>query len=65
MCEYFALCFFNLDITEILQTYTEELCGMFFYEFSNCSSMKSVQNVLTIQNSDKYFKGKRGFYMYL
>lgn len=40
MCEYFALCFFNLDITEILLTYTEELCGMFFYEFSNCSSMK-------------------------
>lgn len=36
----FCIMFFNLDITEILLTYTEEMCGMFFYEFSNCSSMK-------------------------
>lgn len=42
MCEYFALCFFNLDITEILLTYTEEMCGMFFDEFSNCSSMNKI-----------------------
>lgn len=33
----FCIMFFNFDIIEILLMYIEELCGMFFYEFSNCS----------------------------
>lgn len=45
MCEYFVLCFFNFDIIEILLIYIEELCGMFFYEISNCSFMKKKNNI--------------------
>lgn len=42
MCEYFVLCFFNFDIIVILLIYIEELCGMFFYEFSNCIFMNKI-----------------------